>query len=144
MRIFVRQFVLGLILAIAAIQAQTHAALTPQTKDTVVYVSGGVGADEREQLKTLEKDFNLKLLFTLVEGPYVSDVAVVVKNASGKVVLEEQSRGPIFLLKLPPGTYTVEATYDGKKQTRKVTVGKRLSTVQFRWPSKPGVDFPVR
>jgi hypothetical protein len=126
---------LALVLVFAAAQAQVQAASVPQTKGDIVYVTGGVGADEREKLKAIEKDFNLKLIFSLTDGAFIADVAVVVKDASGKVVLSEQAQGPIFMAKLPPGTYTVEATFEGKTEAHKVTVVQgKLTTVQLRWP----------
>jgi hypothetical protein len=130
----IRAVLLGLVLAFAAALAQVQAASVPQTKGEIVYVTGGVGADEREKLKAIEKDFNLKLILSLTDGAFIADVAVVIKDASGKVVLSEQAQGPIFMAKLPPGTYTVEATFEGKTEAHKVTVGKGLTTVQLRWP----------
>ena len=57
-----RYFLLALILAAAA---AAHA-------QRIAYITGGIGLTEREQLKALEKDFNLKLMFTLIEGNYIS------------------------------------------------------------------------
>jgi hypothetical protein len=128
----------GLIIGFAAAQAHVEAAPTPQTKGAVTYVTGGVGADEREQLKAIEKDFNVKLIFSLADGAFIADVGVVVRDANGKVVLTEQAQGPIFLMRLPPGTYMVEATFEGKTEAYKVTVGKGLTTVQLRWPGRAG------
>lgn len=109
----------------------------------VSFVSGGVGIDSEEQLKAREKDFNLKLLFTLVEGNYLADVGVRVADAAGKTVIEHVAEGPIFLAKLPPGAYTVTATYNGKTQTRKVKVGDRLHTEYLRWSSDPARDVTL-
>lgn len=109
----------------------------------VSYLSGGVGVASQERLKALEKEFNLKLVFTLVEGNYVANVSVAVKDAAGKNVFEHFADGPFFMMRLPAGAYSVTATYDGKSETREVKVGQRLRTEYFRWPSKPGVDFPL-
>ena len=132
-----RYFLLALILA-------TVAAAHAQGAGGIVYITGGIGVTEREQLKALEKEFNLKLMFTLIEGNYISDVGIVVKDAAGKVLVAEQANGPIFMLKLPPGTYVVEATYDGKTHTRRINVDKRLRTEHLRWPSNSQVDFAIR
>jgi hypothetical protein len=107
-----------------------------------VYVTSGVGADEIARLKAREKDFNLKLVFTLVEGNYVSDVAVTVKDKTGNPVLAVFSPGPVMLAKLPRGSYVVEATYESNTQTRKVDVRERLRTEYVRWRSNPETDFP--
>jgi hypothetical protein len=137
---FVRSGILAMIVFLAAIAAppQSQAA----TPAGVPFASGGVGADEMQRLKAREKEFNLKLVFTLVEGNYLSDVAVVVKDAAGKPVLTAQAPGPILLAKLARGSYTVDATYEGRTLTRNLKVGDRLHTEYLRWPSNPQTDFP--
>jgi hypothetical protein len=142
-----RNLLFGAIVAVAA--AQVPAAQPPvyagpelRTRGEIVYITGGIGADERDRLKKMEKEFNLRLLFTQPDGHLLSDASVVVKDASGQTVLAEQS-GPIFLAKLPPGTYTVETAFDGKKQTRRVTVGKKLTTARFTFRDVTG-DVALR
>ena len=111
-------------------------------RDGIAYVAGGIGADEMSKLQARERDFNLKLVFSLVEGNYLSDVAVVVKSKSGNPILVLDSPGPLVLMKLPRGVYTVDATYDGVTRTRKVQIGERLRTEYMRWPGNPQTDFP--
>lgn len=132
-----RKLLFGAIVAVASAQLPVYAGAEQQTRGEIVYITGGIGADERDQLKKMEKEFNLKLLFTQPDGHMLSDAAVVVKDGSGQPVLAEQS-GPIFLAKLPPGTYTVETAFGGKKQTRKVTVGKKLTTARFTFRDVTG------
>ena len=108
----------------------------------VAHLAGGVSAEERDSISAREAEYNLKLVFTLTEGNYLADVAVVLKNASGGVVLATQSPGPILLARLPRGEYTVDATYDGRTQTRKIAAGERMRTEYMRWPSDPQKDFP--
>jgi hypothetical protein len=144
MRTFIRQLVFSAIVAVAAAQMPAHTAASPQTQGDVVYITGGIGADEREELKQLEKEFNLKLLFAQTDGALVSDVAVLVKTVSGKPVLTEQARGPLFLIKLPVGAYVIEATFEGKTQTRKVKAGKKLIAVDFRWPVSTAAETVTR
>lgn len=109
----------------------------------VPFISGGVGIDSEQQIKAREKEFNLKLVFTLVEGNYLADVGVRVTDSAGKTVIETVAEGPFFLAKLPAGRYTVTATYNGKAQTRKVTVGERLQSAYLRWPSNPQSDLTL-
>lgn len=111
----------------------------------VAFISGGIGIDAQEQLKAREKEFNLKLVFTLTEGNYVSDVSVTIRNAAGKTMVEHVADGPFLMAKLPAGAYSVTAAYEGKTQTRKVAVGEgRLRTEHIRWPGNPQTDFPSR
>jgi len=109
----------------------------------VPYVSGGIGEAEQQRLSAVEGRFNLKLVFTLTEGNYLADVGVVLKDAASKNVVEHVAEGPIFLAKLPAGTYSASVTYNGKSQSRTVKLGERLRTEYFRWPSNPEVDLPV-
>ncbi len=114
------------------------------SQGAVAFVSGGIGVDSQERLQALEKEFNLKLVFTLVEGNYLADVNVVVKDGAGKILVEHLAEGPFFLAKLPAGRYSVAATYEGRTVTRKVSVGaKGLRTEYLRWPGNPQADFPL-
>jgi hypothetical protein len=103
---------------------------------SVPAVSGGVSLNARDTLRTTERNANVKLVFALNTGNYVSDVQVKVVDPAGRVVIDDTSNGPWLLAKLPPGTYTATATYNGKAVTQKVSVGKSgLRTAQFRWPA---------
>ncbi|MBI4204473.1 MAG: T9SS type A sorting domain-containing protein [Betaproteobacteria bacterium] len=134
-----------------AAPARATAARAPAPRKTegasmpggVSYVSGGIGEDSEAQLKAREKEFNLKLVFTLVEGNYLADVNVAIKDAGGKTLVEHTAQGPFLLAKLPGGTYAVSATYEGKTQSRKVRIGERMHTEYFRWAANPQTDFSV-
>ena len=100
----------------------------------ISYVSGGVGAASTDRLSALAKDFNLKLVFALKSGDYVSGVDVTIADAAGKTLLKAKSEGPWFLTRLPAGNFKIAATLDGKTETRTVAVGaEKLRTVDFRW-----------
>ena len=108
-----------------------------QTAGRMSYVSGGVGTDSLDRLSSLARDFNLKLVFALKSGDYVSDVKVTIADAAGKQLLDTISEGPWFLAKLPAGTYQVAATFGGKAEKRTIAVdAKRLKTLDFRWSSE--------
>jgi hypothetical protein len=124
---------------LAAVAMQSVAA----ERGSVPVISGGVGEDSVAQLKAREREFNLKLVFALVEGNYLADVGVTISNAAGKTLVQHVTDGPIFMARLPAGTYVVTARYNGNPQTRKVTLrGDRLHTEYLRWPGNPQVDFP--
>jgi hypothetical protein len=108
-----------------------------QTTGGITYVSGGVGDDSIARLESLAKDFNLKLVFALQSGNYVSDVKVVIADAKGKTLLDAISAGPWLLAKLPAGNYQILATFEGKDVKRPVTIGTaKLQTVDFRWAAE--------
>jgi hypothetical protein len=108
-----------------------------QTAGGVSYVSGGVGMTSIDRLSSLTKDFNLKLVFALKSGDYVSDVKVTIANAAGRTLLDTTSEGPWFLTKLPVGNYHIIATYAGNAEKRAIAIGtEKLKTIDFRWGSE--------
>ena len=97
------------------------------------YTSGGVGVADMARMAEHQAEYSLKLVFTLTAGNYISEVDVKISNGRN-VTIDTVSEGPIFLAKLPPGAYTVNATYEGKKVTRKVVIsGKGLRVEYLRW-----------
>jgi hypothetical protein len=134
----------GLALLLGVVQAPAFSAPSAEAGARVPYVSGGIGEDEQQRLLASQRDYNLKLVFTLNEGNYIADVNVAVKDKSGKTLIQDVAGGPFFLAKLPAGQYSVTATYDGKAVTRRVSVGGGLHTEQFRWAANPQVDFVSR
>ena len=109
------------------VQAQIHLT-SPQN---VPYLSGGVGLDERTAMQGMASQYNLKLEFALNQGNYLGDVRVSLK---GPVSLDAVSEGPWFLVRVPPGTYSVTVESAGMRKTQTVTVGAGgQKTVVFRW-----------
>jgi len=131
-------------LAIVLLLASPLASAQQSGNDGTSYISGGIGADEVQRILAREKEYALKLVFTLVEGNYVSDVRVVLKKPGGAALLTFDAQGPVALINAPPGSYRVEADYEGKVQARNVRISPRLRTEYFRWRSNPDTDFTVR
>lgn len=105
-----------------------------RTAGSVSFVSGGVDDESLDQLKSISRDFNLKLVFALKSGAFLSDVNVTIDDARGNPVLLTKSEGPWLLAKLPTGNYQIAATESGNTITRRIAVGSgKLSTVDFRW-----------
>jgi hypothetical protein len=103
----------------------------------VSYVSGGVGTESLDRLNALAGDFNVKLVFALKSGEYLTDVRVAIADAAGKTVIDTASEGPWFLIKLPAGDYQIVATISGKTEKRHVAVGSAiLQTIDFRWATE--------
>lgn len=108
-----------------------------QHQGSVQYVSGGIGLDESESMKAAAKDYPLALTFAAQrdgKADYVADVAVTITDSRGKQVLRAESQGPYLLVKLPPGSYKVSATYNGKAQERAVNVqNSGTARAVFEW-----------
>ncbi len=100
----------------------------------IEYVTGGAGTEAVDRLKSMERDFTLKLVFANTTGEYLSDVRVTIADASGNVMVATTSQGPLLMAKLAPGSYRVDATFNGRPESRNVTVaGSKLTTLDFRW-----------
>jgi hypothetical protein len=65
---------------------------------------------------------------------FVADVHLRVTDSSGRAVVDLPSQGPIFLLQVPPGSYTVEAEHDGQVKTQHFDVAAgRHDRLGFEW-----------
>lgn len=100
----------------------------------VTFVSGGISSDAVDRLRSMERDFNLKMVFASSNGEYLSDVKVQVTDPSNRVVLDTTTEGPWLLAKLPAGSYQVSASYGRATERRTVAVAPAsLKTLDFRW-----------
>ena len=77
----------------------------------VPYLSGGVGADAREELVAKEKEYNLKIVAAEKSGDYLAGVKVVIESARKEQVLDATMEGD--LAKLAPGR--TRAMSDGRR-----------------------------
>jgi hypothetical protein len=110
----------------------------------VAVLTGGVGESEQQALVAREREFNLKLVFSLVQGNYVADTNVAISDSRGRKVIERDDVGPFLLARLPAGEYDVEATRGGTTVSRKVKIASdRLRTEHLRWPANLEQDTPV-
>lgn len=130
--------------ALAGATAFTHAQTASPADAPARYASGGVGDTDFARITALERDYSLKLIFTAIEGNYLADIGVKVTDGKGQPVIAAVSEGPVFLARLPAGSYHVAATYEGKTMTRKVSVpAAGLRTEYLRWPSDPATNPPA-
>lgn len=108
-----------------------------KTEHGITYMSGGIGGDESAAMKAEAKNYPLSLVFAAGRhDEYLADVPVTIKDRSGKTLLDTVSSGPLMLLKVPAGKYTIVATRDGKALNRTVLVtAKGDRQVVFHWPT---------
>lgn len=116
-----------------AAQAQIAAMPAMKVQDAGRYVCGGIGAEESAALRAAMKDHPLSLLFARAAGDYLADVDVMVKDAKGGIALAMRASGPICLIDLPAGRYTVEAASEGVVKSQVVTLGSGSKTADFRF-----------
>ena len=115
----------ALLLSIA-LQASAATLPQPQTANGIRYLSGGVGQDEAAAMKAEAKNYPLSIVFSAGrDNEYLADVKVTIKDKAGKQVLATTTAGPILLVDLPAGRYTIAAERNGKTVNRTVQVNHR-------------------
>ena len=97
------------------------------------FACGGIGSDESNAMRAAMKDHPLALLFARADGAYLANVDVTIKSAGGDTALAMRASGPVCLVDLPAGRYTVQAATEGVVKTHTVTVGRGSQTADFRF-----------
>ena len=96
------------------------------------YVCGGIGSDESTAMRAAMKDHPLSLLFPRPDGPYLANVDAAIKGA-GASAPRLRANGPVCLVDLPAGKYTVDASTEGRSKSQSVTLGGAPRTLDFRF-----------
>jgi len=117
-----------------------------QRQGGIEYLSGGIGLEESTAIEAESRKWPLTLLFSArrwQRAVYTADAKVSLRDGQGRLLLQVQADGPFLLLRLPPGTYTADATLDGKPLQQRVVLKKgEAARVVFVWPEVPG-DEPA-
>ncbi len=101
------------------------------TENGVSYISGGIGDEEKDQLKTQEGQFNLRLQIVGLNGEFLSDVRMVLKDAKGATLVSMNDAGPFVYMQVAPGQYSAElirVNGNSKTSTLKVPAKGALKT----------------
>ena len=118
-----------------AFQAQAQTAAMPAMKGdgAARWVCGGIGSDESTAMRGAMKSHPLSLLFARKDGAYLADVDVRIQSAAGAPGLTLRANGPVCLIDLPAGRYSIEARTEGTTQKQEVTLGGAPKTADFRF-----------
>jgi hypothetical protein len=104
----------------------------------IEYISGGIGSEESDALLVLGKKWPLVLEFSQdhPQRPlWVADVTVKIMDQKKKVVFEALSEGPIMLLKINPGKYDAEYSFEGKVLKRSLVIeDAKFQKQSVVWP----------
>lgn len=111
-------------------------AFNATAEDQINILTGGVGEDERLQFEELQKDYNLKLVFTGERGMYLSDVQVMIFDEDNNIVVDTLTEGPILLAKLPAGKYEMETRVASFEKSRAFRLTKHLRVIELSYPVK--------
>ncbi|HLX29837.1 MAG TPA: hypothetical protein VKV24_15260 [Casimicrobiaceae bacterium] len=101
------------------------------------YVNGGIGEEQADRMRAMGAQYPIQMVFSERNqgmNEFLADVHVHVMDSGGQTVVDLPSQGPIFLLRVPPGSYTIEAEHQGQVQTRRINVAEgRHDKLVFSW-----------
>ena len=102
-------------------------------------INGGITKDEADLIRQQATRYPLEITLarrgeTPGRNDFAAQARLRVVDSAGRVVLERNDAGPIFLADLPDGAYTVEVTYNGDTKTQRVQLNSgRHTAVTFLW-----------
>lgn len=117
----------------------------PIHQGPVTYLTGGIGADEEDAMKAATSDYNLLISNAEKDGEFTAGADLVIRDTKGHAVVQARNTGPLFYVQLPPGSYVVDATYNGIERVRNVKVGERNpADVHLIWPEVDASQYDSR
>lgn len=141
----IRRLLLGATVAVLCVAPQAEVTEKIGEVPNATYLSGGVGDEEMSALRAKRSDYNTRFEFIETRpgdgrGQWTAGVEFQVKQ-NGQVVVDDRTDGPVLLLNLEPGTYELEADYNGetKSQTFEVREG-RNNDHRINWRGTTEMD----
>ena len=133
----IKCFAVPLFVAMAALAA-APAWSAIESRGDVSYMNGGIGKEEADEMRAQAPRFPVELQFVRINNgneEFVVDVAIRIADRAGRVVLDLPGQGPMFLVNLPDGEYTIDLENDGEVKTRHVLVShnSRPQKLAFVW-----------
>lgn len=142
-----KPLVIGAVAAFSATAAfasipRAYEAHLPQERvlGNVEFLTGGRTPEEAEAVKRAAQEWPLEVVFREKDGAKergLENMPVTIADASGKPVFDGISTGPVLLVRLPRGEYTVTTHWDAWSFSRPVTVGDDRERVVFEWKREP-------
>ena len=131
---------LTLYLSVTSVMAQTTG-LLPETKNSngLMYMTGGIGSEESEAMQELGKKWPLLIEFSQdhpQRALWISDVQIKLSKKGSKTpLLEIITEGPILLIDLPAGEYTLDANFEGRPLKRNFKIeAAKANRLNLMWP----------
>jgi hypothetical protein len=136
-----RGFIATALFACSIVGAVAQPPVATAPGQTISYLNGGFGQEEAARMREISAEFPVGITFTRHNGTqntdeFVADVNVRIRDSAGQTVIAAAGQGPIFLLRVPDGTYALEAERNGEVKTRRIdVVGGRHQEIAFSWAS---------
>jgi len=99
-------------------------------------MSGGIDKAQAAAMNRAAPSYSLELEFLLPGKAYgvPAYIPVTIKDSAGNIMLDRASDGPLMLVQLPEGRYSVTAQNAGKTETVDVNVVPgQHKTLAFDW-----------
>ena len=97
----------------------------------LAYITGGIGGNESEAIEADAKNWPLMIQLSQIDqkgwGTWISGVRLKVLNDKKEEIFNVVCEGPFVLLRLSPGSYVIDATYDGVVQQKNISLKKSQS-----------------
>ena len=116
----------------------------PRTVGGVTYIAGGIGDGEVAAMREQSANYSVMYEFVEVEpgsqrGNWTADVVVDVKSGTqslASIIVP----GPLLLLRLAPGRYTIDAVHGDVRITKTLEIKPRGALVRdrFIWKAAAG------
>ena len=133
------RFVLSLLLFATVAAAHAQISNKVPRPGEAGYLNGGFGEEEADLMRDMSAQFPVRFTFSRHNGThgtdeFVADVHLRILDSGGRTVIDLPQQGPIFLLRLPEGAYSIEAERNGEVKTRKFDiVAGRHQAIALSW-----------
>ena len=95
------------------------------------YISGGAGEESRESMTARQHEFPFTVVMSVPSGELTVADRLSVLTPQGSLLIVRDA-GPVVMMKLPPGPYVLEASYQGRIERRSVNVASSAQTLNWR------------
>lgn len=101
---------------------------TLNTKNSISYMTGGIGEEDAAIMRANAKKFTLNLVFSEgTSGQSVTDINVNIYNEQSETIFRIIGSKPMLYVNLPAGTYTILANNNGQKLRHKFTLEENMN-----------------
>jgi len=110
---------------------------TEKSPQGILFMSGGVGREERQQMVKMAQGYDFKLAFADRNGNYLSAVKVSLYDELGREILRTTTAGPWLYVDLPGGKYDLKASFGNRtEEIKDVEISRgRLMSRLLHWDS---------
>ncbi len=129
----------GLLVAACGASAADTSASPVVARTELPSMNGGISKEEADAMRQAAHGYSLEVTLArrgeiAGSNEFIADARLRVTDRAGRVVIDRDAIGPIFLAGLPDGAYTVEATYAGQAKSQSVQVSAaHRAQVSFLW-----------